>query len=137
MQIVKAMEGPSIYLAAEQLRPFVGRRVRAVDGNSRIGTARLHWKTVSDIFAWGCTVGYAASGRLPYGEGAPNVLLYRVLKSNPDIDFGRLSPPLRSLDAIHLVAALALGSALSDFVAYDQRVMQAATWYRLPVSAPT
>jgi uncharacterized protein len=45
-------------------------------------------------------------------------------------------PPLRSLDAIHLVAALALGSALSDFVAYDQRMMQAAAWYRLPVSAP-
>jgi endonuclease-8 len=53
MQIVKAVEGPSIHLAAEQLRPFVGRRVRAVDGNSRIGIDRLRWKTVSDIFAWG------------------------------------------------------------------------------------
>ena len=47
------MEGPSIHLAAEQLRPFVGRRVGEVGGNSRIGIDRLHRKTVRDIFAWG------------------------------------------------------------------------------------
>ena len=47
------MEGPSIYLAAEQLRPFVGRRVRQVAGNSRIGIERLRHATVRDIFAWG------------------------------------------------------------------------------------
>jgi len=47
------MEGPSIHLAAEQLKPFVGRRVRAVSGNSRIGIERLRQKTVRDIFAWG------------------------------------------------------------------------------------
>ena len=47
------MEGPSIHLAAEQLRPFVGRRVLRVDGNSRIGISRLHRQVVRDIFAWG------------------------------------------------------------------------------------
>ena len=47
------MEGPSIHLAAEQLGPFVGRRVRAVEGNSRIGIERLRHRTVRDIFAWG------------------------------------------------------------------------------------
>ena len=47
------MEGPSIHLAAEQLEPFVGRRVRAVGGNSRIGIERLRYKTVRDIFSWG------------------------------------------------------------------------------------
>ena len=47
------VEGPSIHLAAEQLRPFVGRRVRTVSGNSRIGIARFRGKTVRDIFAWG------------------------------------------------------------------------------------
>jgi len=47
------VEGPSIHLAAEQLRPFVGRRVRSVDGNSRIGIDRFHRKTIRDIFAWG------------------------------------------------------------------------------------
>lgn len=47
------MEGPSIHLAAEQLRPFVGRRIRAVSGNSRIGIHRLRHRTVRGIFAWG------------------------------------------------------------------------------------
>jgi len=47
------VEGPSIYLAAEQLRPFVGRRVTRVSGNSTIGIARLRRERVEDIFAWG------------------------------------------------------------------------------------
>ena len=47
------MEGPSIHLAAEQLRPFVGRRVTRVAGNSKIGIERLHRQRVEDIFAWG------------------------------------------------------------------------------------
>lgn len=47
------MEGPSIHLAAEQLAPFIGRRIREVDGNSRIGIERFRRQTVRDIFAWG------------------------------------------------------------------------------------
>jgi endonuclease-8 len=47
------MEGPSIHLAAEQLRPFVGRRISRVAGNSTIGIARLRRQRIDDIFAWG------------------------------------------------------------------------------------
>jgi endonuclease-8 len=47
------MEGPSIHLAAEQLRPFEGRRVRAATGNSRIGIDRLRGTRLRCIFAWG------------------------------------------------------------------------------------
>ena len=47
------MEGPSIHLAVEQLRPFVGRRILRVNGNSRIGIERLRHRVVRDIFAWG------------------------------------------------------------------------------------
>jgi len=47
------MEGPSIALAAEQLQPFVGRRVTKVSGNSRIGIERFQEKRVRRIFAWG------------------------------------------------------------------------------------
>jgi len=47
------MEGPSIHLAAEQLRPFVGRRVLSVSGNSRIGIERLQHLVVREVFAWG------------------------------------------------------------------------------------
>src|SRR5262252_1283917 len=47
------MEGPSIHLAAEQLQPFVGRRVLEVAGNSTIGIERLRRVPVRQIFAWG------------------------------------------------------------------------------------
>jgi endonuclease-8 len=47
------MEGPSLHLAAEQLQPFVGERIRAVSGNTRIEKERLKGQTVSRIFAWG------------------------------------------------------------------------------------
>ena len=47
------MEGPSIHLAAEQLQPFVGRRINRVTGNSRIGIDRFRGKTLKGVFAWG------------------------------------------------------------------------------------
>src|SRR6476469_2506516 len=47
------MEGPSIHLAAEQLQPFVGRRVLQVAGNSMIGIERMRRVSVREIFAWG------------------------------------------------------------------------------------
>jgi endonuclease VIII len=47
------MEGPSLHLAAEQLQPFVGRRIDTVSGNSKIGIERLQGLKVKDIFAWG------------------------------------------------------------------------------------
>ena len=47
------MEGPSIHLAAEQLRPFVGRRVKRVGGNSHAGIERLERQKIKAIFGWG------------------------------------------------------------------------------------
>ncbi|MGE0705203.1 MAG: endonuclease [Vicinamibacterales bacterium] len=47
------MEGPSLFLAAEQLQPFAGRMVCRVSGNSRIGIERLHRKRIRRIFSWG------------------------------------------------------------------------------------
>lgn len=51
--ILNAMEGPSLYLAEEQLAPFRRKRVRAVSGNTKIGKERLLGKTAKDIFSWG------------------------------------------------------------------------------------
>ena len=51
---------------------------------------------------------------------------------------GRLQPPLlRSLDAIHLAAALSLGADLTALITYDKRLADAATLNGLPVLAPT
>lgn len=50
---------------------------------------------------------------------------------------GRLDPPaLRSLDAIHLAAALDLGDDLDGLVTYDDRLAEAATANGVTVLAP-
>jgi predicted nucleic acid-binding protein len=49
-----------------------------------------------------------------------------------------LEPPaLRTLDAIHVASALALGTDLAFVVTYDLRMQQAARRHRLRVVAPT
>src|ERR1041384_118589 len=47
------MEGPSLYLAANQLKPFKGKTVLSVSGNSKIEKERMLNKKVKNIFAWG------------------------------------------------------------------------------------
>lgn len=50
---------------------------------------------------------------------------------------GRLEPDdLRSLDAIHVAAALELGDDLEGFVAYDRRLVRAAEANGITVSPP-
>ena len=49
----------------------------------------------------------------------------------------RIAPPaIRTLDAIHLATALALGPALDAFVTYDDRLAAAARALGLPVVRP-
>ncbi|MBO0686550.1 MAG: type II toxin-antitoxin system VapC family toxin [Candidatus Dormibacteraeota bacterium] len=49
----------------------------------------------------------------------------------------RLAPAeMRSLDAIHLAAALSLGDDLAELVSYDQRQVAAAVAHGLPVASP-
>ncbi len=51
---------------------------------------------------------------------------------------GELGPiELRSLDAIHLAAALSLGSDLGTLFTYDTRLRDAAVAYGLSVESPT
>ena len=45
-------------------------------------------------------------------------------------------PSLRTLDAIHLASALALGSEMDAFVTYDDRLAEAARALGLPVVRP-
>jgi endonuclease VIII len=47
------MEGPSLFLAAEQLRPFIGQTIQSVEGNTKIGKERLDHQKIKDIFSWG------------------------------------------------------------------------------------
>lgn len=47
------MEGPSLLLAAEQLAPFIGKILKEVNGNTKIGKERMDRKKILDIFSWG------------------------------------------------------------------------------------
>lgn len=47
------MEGPSLKLAAEQLKPFKGQKIVGVSGNTKIGKERLEGLKVKEIFSWG------------------------------------------------------------------------------------
>ena len=44
-----------------------------------------HPGPAADIFAWGVTVAYAATGRSPFGAGNAHSILYRIIYGDPDI----------------------------------------------------
>ena len=51
-----------------------------------------------DVFSWGATVAFAATGRQPFGEGRAEAVMYRVVHEEPDlagID-SRLAPLVRA-----------------------------------------
>ncbi len=50
-----------------------------------------------DIFAWGGTIAYAATGRAPFGTGPLPAVVYRVVHDEPDLT--GLDDPLRGLVA--------------------------------------
>ncbi|WP_432060859.1 protein kinase domain-containing protein [Streptomyces sp. S1] len=59
-----------------------------------------HYRTgtagpAGDVFAWGALVAYAATGRLPFGTGTPDVVAYRVMSEAPDL--AGIPGPLREL----------------------------------------
>ncbi len=47
------MEGPSLFLAKEQLRPFKKKVILRVTGNTKIDKERFKGAVVKDIFSWG------------------------------------------------------------------------------------
>ncbi|GAA3126614.1 hypothetical protein GCM10010466_16870 [Planomonospora alba] len=56
----------------------------------------------ADVFAWGCLVAYAGSGRHPYGRGDAITMASRLLNSRPDL--GALPAPLN--DLVRLATAM-------------------------------
>ncbi|MET8753006.1 serine/threonine-protein kinase [Streptomyces sp. NPDC004667] len=49
-----------------------------------------HYRTgtsgpAGDVFAWGALVAHAATGRLPFGSGAPDVVAFRILSGEADL----------------------------------------------------
>ena len=51
--------------------------------------------TAADVFTWAVTVTFAAGGRAPFGTGAPDAVMYRIVHAAPDIS--AVPPNLRPL----------------------------------------
>ena len=51
--------------------------------------------TAADIFTWAVTVAFAAGGRAPFGTGASDAIMYRIVHEAPDLT--AVPPDLRPL----------------------------------------
>ena len=51
--------------------------------------------TAADVFTWAVTVAFAAGGRTPFGTGASDAIMYRIVHEAPDIS--AVPPGLRPL----------------------------------------
>ena len=79
----------------------------------------------------------SAPDRLPQARVVLDSLTLTDVTTSVFEQASRLDPPeLRSLDAIHLAAALDLGDDLDGIVTYDDRLAEAANLHGIPVTAP-
>jgi uncharacterized protein len=84
------------------------------------------------------TVRRAAPKRLLQARAVLDSITLTEITASLFEEAGRLEPTtLRTLDAIHLVAALDLGDDLDSLVTYDERLAEAAALNGVPVTAPS
>ncbi|MEV7614632.1 serine/threonine-protein kinase [Streptomyces sp. NPDC089799] len=95
-----------------------------------------HYRTGStgpegDVFAWAALVAYAATGRPPFGTGAPDVVAFRVLSGEADLDGvpadlrGTLERALAKAPADRPTAAAAAGLCSGPLASQSTRVLPA------------
>jgi hypothetical protein len=82
----------------------------------------------ADIFAWAVTVAYAASGQPPFGTGASDAVMYRILHAQPDL--GAVPAALRP------VMEAALAKEPGDRPAAHEILDQLTAWLPAPVGPP-
>ena len=82
-------------------------------------------------------VGCGSPERIAMARLVLDTLTVVALARNTFLWAAQLDPPeMRSLDALHLAAALDLGDSLDGIVAYDVRLAAAADRHGIPVVAP-
>ena len=80
----------------------------------------------------------AAPDRAPHARAVLDSVLVLTLGTDTYESAGRLDPSImRTLDALHLAAALELGDDLDGFVTYDDRLAAAARSHGMVIVAPT
>jgi hypothetical protein len=94
--IARAFEATSQYTRTDQMVGTVAY-MAPERFSSRPGTDLT---AAADIFAWGCVVGYAGTGRTPFHGDSPPATAARILTQPPHLD--GLAEPLRSLVELSL-----------------------------------
>jgi serine/threonine protein kinase len=92
----------------------------------------------ADIFAWGVTMVFAATGTLPFGDGSIPGVMYRILNEDPQL--GGLSGPLRDLVATCLAkdpAARPTARQIVDRLMSVGNVPEPAATEAMPPAQPT
>lgn len=96
--VLLAMDGPrvidfGIARAADFTRLMTRSGVIGTAAFMAPEQARGHEVTSAcDVFAFGVVLAYAATARLPFGDGPPEAVLYRVVHDEPHLD-GIADPP--------------------------------------------
>ncbi|WP_371572837.1 bifunctional serine/threonine-protein kinase/ABC transporter substrate-binding protein [Streptomyces sp. NBC_01314] len=102
--VLLALDGPRL-IDFGIARPTATDEIELTSANMVVGTpgflspeqARAQQVgTASDVFSLGCVLAYAATGRLPFGTGAADALLYRTVNDAPELD-GVADAGLRAL----------------------------------------
>ncbi|MEU1352027.1 serine/threonine-protein kinase [Streptomyces sp. NPDC005795] len=83
----------------------------------------------SDVFTLGCVLTYAATGRLPFGNGVSNqhAVMYHIVEAEPDLEEVR-DGRLRSLITRLLAKGVAERPAVDELLAEPDHVVAGASW---------
>jgi predicted nucleic acid-binding protein len=109
------------------------RATRIADGDSLVGCDLLRTEAVRAVRHEGDDTTIAVVRSLLESD---DLTLLRLAPEDYD-EAGSVDPPgLRSLDALHLVAASKLGPDLAGVVTYDRRLAAAASAAGFPVVGP-
>ena len=109
-------------------------------------TAALTAFVKSPVALTSCSLARVEVVRAVRPHGADAIAAARELVATLDLDqlddelldlASDLEGQLRSLDAVHVAAALELGEGLGAFVTYDERMASAARSLGLPVASPS
>jgi eukaryotic-like serine/threonine-protein kinase len=100
--------------------------------------------TAADVFTWAVTVAFAAAARAPFGTGASDAIMYRIMHAAPDIS--AVPPDLRPLAEAALAkdpqarptAAQLLAQLTGTAAQYENptQTVLAQTWHP-PATRPT